>query len=170
MRHPVGFIVWNPSRSLPTMQYATFAKAEAEAGRFRALHPDETFWVMAPVKGEKTAAAAKAFSDGKAEGLAQAHAEIMLAEGRSDRLDDENRRLKREQGALAPIRGQAVAFQAIVADCLCWFDGFNAAHRSADSWERPNTPSRDKIMGLNSALQLLLPGAEADDGEWEIPF
>jgi hypothetical protein len=166
MRRPVGFLVWNPSRSLPTVQHETFSKAEAEAVRLSAQHPDEAFWIMSPVKGEKTRAAAKAFSDGKAEGMAQAHAEIMLAEGHRDRLFEERDHLRRSVEKLGAIDANRSEFQAIVADCLLWFDGFNAGFSGKEPWERPHTPDREKLTALNGALQALLRSADLD----EIPF
>jgi len=161
VRRPIGFLVWNPSRGVPTVQHETLAKAEAEAERLRALHPDETFWVMSPVTSARAKSAAGAFSDGKAEGLAQAHAEIMLAEGRADRASDELHRLRRELSDFSHFRGDTAA------DCLLWFDGFNAAHAHKEGWERPRTPDREKLQHLNAALQRLVPGAVDDE---DIPF
>lgn len=168
MRRPVGFLVWNPSRALPTVQHETYARADAEACRLRDLHPGETFFVMAPVTGAKATTAALAFSDGKAEGLAQAHAEIMLAEGRADRLDDEGRDLRRRLERMGDLTGRAAEYQATIADCLLWFDGFMAAHHNAEPCGRPYVPHRDKLVRLNEALQRLMRDPEVDDEE--IPF
>jgi hypothetical protein len=171
VRRPIGFLIWNPARGLPTTQHETFKKAEAEAERLRAANPDQTFWIMAPVKGEKTTAAARAFSDGKAEGLAQARAEIMLAEGRTDRLCDEKAALQRTISALQVFADARDDFQAIVADCLLWFDGFNAAQAGRESWERPHVPDREKLTALNAALQRLMRAKAAHDiDDSEIPF
>lgn len=170
MRRPVGFLVWNPARSLPTVQHDTFARAEAEAVRLSAANPNEMFWIMAPVKGEKTAAAAKAFSDGKAEGLAQAHAEIMLAEGRADRFSDELHRLRWTVKKLQAFDKNRSEFQAIVADCLTWFAGFEAAHHHQEGCDRPWTPSREKLRDLNMALQELMRAGRDHDLDEEIPF
>jgi len=165
-RRPIGFLVWNPARNLPTVQHETYERAEAEAERLRAENPDETFWVMSPVRA--TGSTAKAFSDGKAEGYAQARAEIMLAEGRADALDDEVHRLRRETQDFAYFRGEVEEHQATAADCLLWFDGFQAAHSHRESYERPKTPDREKLLHLNSAPQRLIPGRAVDDDE--IPF
>lgn len=162
MRRPVGFLVWNPSRSLPTMQHETLERAEAEAERLRSLHPDETFWVMSPIRA--SVGAARGFSDGKTEGLAQAHAEIMLAEGRAERALDELHRLRMAAGHFASFKPNAADYQATVADCLLWFDGFNAAHHE----RAPFTPDREKLRRLNQALQGLLPGSDPMDDE--VPF
>lgn len=171
MRRPIGFLVWNPARGIPTVQHETFARAEAEAERLRAANPEDTFWVMAPVKGEKTAAAARAFSDGKAEGYAQARAEIMLAEGRTDRFCEELRDLRRTMSALQVFVDDRMQFQAIVADCLLWFDGFNAAHAHREVYDRPRTPDGDKLRDLNTALQRLMREAGGQDlDDDEIPF
>lgn len=166
MRRSVGFLVWNPARSLPSRQHETFAQAVTEAARLRVERPDETFWVMGPVHGEKAAKAAQAFSDGKAEGMAQAHAEIMLAEGKTDRLLDERAELRRSLEHLSTLDERRVEFQAIVADCMTWFAGFEAAHLHKESWDRPWTPDREQLRALNVALQALLRRAAED----EIPF
>jgi hypothetical protein len=167
MRRPVGYLVWNPARTLPTVQHETLERAEAEAERLRREHPDEMFWVMSPIKA--ATAAAKAFSDGKAEGLAQARAEIMLAESRTDKLHDEVRRLRREIGEFTRFRPEVAEHQATAADALLWFDGFQAAHAHREGYERPHTPDRQKLLRLNSALQRLLPSADPDF-DAEIPF
>jgi hypothetical protein len=167
-RRPVGFLVWNPAQRLPSYRHDTFAGAEKEAARLSAANPTETFWVMSPVKGDKTRSTAKAFSDGKAEGLAQASAEIMLAEGRTDRLYDEMAKLRRITEQVEAITRDQAEHQAIAADCLCWFDGFNAAYAGRESYERPAIPDRDKIRRLNAALQALLRASGAEDEE--IPF
>lgn len=163
-RRPVGFLIWNPARNLPTVQHETLERAEAEAERLRDQHPDETFWIMSPVRAGR--GAHKAFSDGKCEGYDQAQAEIMLAEGRADRFCDDLRNLRLAAGDFANFRPRVAEYQATVADCLCWFDGFKAAHARDD--RQPFTPDREKVRRLNEALQRLLPGAALDDEE--IPF
>lgn len=165
-RRPVGFLVWNPTRSLPTVQHDTLERAQAEAERLRAENPDEVFWVMSPLKPNQVSAA-KAFSDGKAEGLAQAHAEIMRAEGYSDRASEKLHVTERRLRVLETFDAEAA--QATVADCLCWFDGFMAAHAGADS--RPQVPEREKLRRLNAALQERVRSAR-DDAQFsdEIPF
>lgn len=86
------------------------------------------------------------------------HKQVMDAEANSDRLGERLHKLK-------AIEANARAFQAIVADCQCWFDGFKAAHAGQESWDKPWTPSRDSLSQLNMALQALLPGADE-----EVPF
>lgn len=61
------------------------------------------------------------------------------------------------------IEGNQRAFQAIVADCILWFDGFRAAHAPKESWERPHVPDRAILCDLNAALQAL----EASQPEFE---
>jgi hypothetical protein len=169
MRHPVGFLVWNPSRNLPTVQHETLERAQAEAERLRAEHPDETFWVMSPVRG--SVGAAKGFSDGKREAYAQALAEIRLAEGRCDHMSEELMTLRRQVSRAQQFIHEAADHQATAADCLLWFDGFLAAHAHREGFERPRTPDREKMRRLNEALQRLIPAGDTraltDD---EIPF
>ena len=88
--------------------------------------------------------------------------ELIDAEKRVSDLDDTLRRLK-------PITSKAQQHQAIVADCMTWFAGFEAAHVHRDGWERPRTPDREPLRALNIALQAVAypEPADADD---EIPF
>lgn len=173
MRRPAQFLVWNPSRRLPTRGHETFEKAQAEAERLRIEtdfgDAEGEFWVMAPVRSKTAASAAKAFSDGKAEGLAQAHAEIMLAEARSDAAGDAQREMRRRLGSLEDIGGNADEFQAIVADCLLWFDGFRSAFHLSEAGH-PRTPDRDGLTRLNTALQAVLRSQRGDIEDEEIPF
>lgn len=162
-RRPVGFLVWNPTRNLPTVQHETLERAEAEAERLRTENPDETFWVMSPIRASINAA--KAFSDGKREGYEQALAEVHLAEGRADRFAEDLRNLNITMADAEVFRARAAEFQATVADCLLWFDGFNAAF--ARDERRAFVPDREKLCRLNEALQHMLPVSLADD---EIPF
>ncbi len=101
-----------------------------------------------------------AFAQGAAEVHADMHKQVMDAEANSDRLGERLHKMK-------TIETNAVAFQAIVADCQCWFDGFKAAHAGQDSWEKPWTPNRDSLSRLNMALQALLPSRVGDE---EVPF
>lgn len=81
-----------------------------------------------------------------------------------DQIGDLNSELRQ----LKPFRDNAVAYQAIVADALLWFDGFAAAHSPRESWERPHLPDRERLRDLNAAFQRVLPpGPDADQ---EIPF
>ena len=163
----LGFLVWNPDAGMPTVGHDTYARAAAEAERLAKANPGRTFHVMAPVKGPKTKAAAEAFSDGKREGYEQAKREVIHAEGHVDRLSDELLRLKRRAPAMDGILAGATTFQSIVADCLLWFDGFNAAHAHKEGWERPSTPNRDTLRQLNARLQEL--AGDQPDFE-EVPF
>lgn len=88
--------------------------------------------------------------------------ELIDAEKRGDDFADSLRRLK-------PITDRAQQHQAIVADCMTWFAGFEAAHVHRDGWERPWTPDREALRALNIALQAIAypEPADADD---EIPF
>lgn len=83
-------------------------------------------------------------------------AELLSAEAQADRFSD---RLSK----LATFESSHAQHQAIVADCLLWFDGFNASFAGREPWERPNTPDRNKLRALNSALQRL--GNAEDDQE-----
>ena len=88
--------------------------------------------------------------------------ELIDAEKRADGFADSLRRLK-------PITSKAQQHQAIVADCMTWLAGFEAAHLRRDGWERPWTPDREALRALNIALQAVAypEPADADD---EIPF
>ncbi len=88
--------------------------------------------------------------------------ELIDAEKRADGFSDSLRRLK-------PITSKAQQHQAIVADCMAWLAGFEAAHLHRDGWERPWTPDREALRALNIALQAVAypEPADADD---EIPF
>lgn len=88
--------------------------------------------------------------------------ELIDAEKRADDLDDQLRRLK-------PIIDKAQQHQVVVADCVTWFAGFEAAHLNRDGWERPWTPSRDALRDLNGALQRIA-YPEPPDADDEIPF
>ena len=88
--------------------------------------------------------------------------DLIDAEKRADDFADGLRRLK-------PITSKAQQHQAIVADCMAWLAGFEAAHVHRDGWERPWTPDREALRALNIALQAVAhpEPADADD---EIPF
>jgi hypothetical protein len=166
-----GFLVWNPSRALPTVQHETLERAEAEAARLRVANPGETFFVMAPVRTPGARAVARALSDGLAQGRAEMRGDVMAAEARSDRLWEEKRVLERSIAAARPILEDAAEHQATVADCLLWFDGFQAAHAHREGWERPHTPAREKLQRLNGALQRVMRAASPlDTDDEEIPF
>lgn len=164
----VGFLVWNPSRSLPTVVHDTLERALAEAERLKRLNPSERFVIMSPIMAGSDASAAKAWSDGKAEGIAEARREVMRAEKFSDQWCETAKGLERTMRRLGPIREHQRRYQAIVADCLLWFDGFAAAFGAREGWEQPRIPDRDTIRDLNRAL-LDLEEAPSTN-EQEIPF
>ena len=166
MSAPIGFLVWNPSRNLPTRVHMTIEQALSEAERLSRENPSERFVIMSPVLAGSDATAAKTWSDGRAEGYAQARAGVMKAEALSDRLAEQLHSLRRVQ----PLLDNIAEHQAAVADCICWFDGFAAAHAPRESWERPYVPDRDRIRALNGALQRLLPSPPSGDLDAEIPF
>lgn len=89
---------------------------------------------------------------------------ITVGEWLSDLVRDAVAPATREPD-LAVFKDRAAAFQSIVADCMCWFAGFEAAHVGKETWERPWTPERERLRDLNIALQNLLPASET-----EIPF
>ena len=86
--------------------------------------------------------------------------ELIDAEKRVSDLDDTLRRLR-------PITSKAQQHHSIVADCMTWLAGFEAAHLHRDGWERPWTPDREALRALNIALQAVAYPEPADD---EIPF
>lgn len=161
----VGFLIWNPSRNLPTHVHETIESALAEFERLTRLHPGERFIIMSPVLAGSDASAAKAWSDGRAEGLAERLEDIKAAEAVSDRQGEELDGLRKLRPLLAELRQH----QSTVADCLCWFDGFAGAFAHRDGWEQPRIPDRDAIRRLNGRLQDLLPEA-APDMDDEVPF
>lgn len=164
---PIGFMVWNPAAGMPTVVHDTLERALSEAERLTAANPGQRFIIMSPIMAGSDASTAKAWSDGKAEGLAQAHNEIMRAEANADKWCDQFRSIQGRSARFSTIERQQRRFQAIVADCLLWFDGFRAAHSPKDAWERPHVPDRDALRDLNAALQAL----EAPEPEFEeIPF
>lgn len=167
MAQSIGFMVWNPSRGMPNVVHDTIERALAEAERLTAKNPGERFIIMSPIMAGSDASTAKAWSDGKAEGLAQVHREIMRAKAFSDQWCEKATALEQSMKRLGVIQRDQRRFQAIVADCLLWFDGFRAAHSPKDSWERPHVPDREALRELNAALQAL----ETPQPEFEeIPF
>ncbi len=171
-RHqPPGFMVWNPDGRMPTAVHPTLKSAAEEAARLKRAHRGERFYVMVPVLGEPEFSYARGLNDGKAEGLAQAHREIMDAEAKADRLSDALD-LERFQSRMArKVIERADAFRSVVADCLCWFAGFDAAHSYKESWERPWAPERATLRELNTALQEIAgEGTRPAALSEEIPF
>lgn len=168
---PIGFLVWCPEHGPPTVVHGSFLSAFAEAERLKRLHPTKRFVVMSPVEDMSGVGYARGWDRGRAEGVKQAHREVIDAEAARDRLADENHDLKREAALFAPFKANADAFQAIVADCQCWLDGFNASHIGKDSWERPHVPTRERLLDLNIALQAVLSAQRTSDPlDDEIPF
>ena len=162
-----GFMVWNPARGMPTVVHDTLEAALEEADRLYRLNPGERFLVMSPVLAGPDATVAKAWSDGLQQGRDEAKAEIARADDRAMRI---NRDLKNRDLELSSVRAivrQHRRFQAIVADCLLWFDGFAAAHTHRDEG-RPRIPDREDLRQLNHALQKLEP--QTHDLDEEIPF
>lgn len=147
----IGFHVWNPAGRLPTYTHDTFLQAWAEKDRLQAAHPGERFVVMMPCEDMSAIGYGLGFTRGREEGLAQAHREIMKAEAITDRLHDEMHALKAAKALIDDVE----TYQATVADCQCWFNGFGAAFAVRESYERPSTPSADKIRDLNIALQAI---------------
>lgn len=164
-RHPrVGFMVWNPARGMPTMVHDTIEQASAEAERLTRQNPGEHFIIMSPVLSTEDANLGRAWSDG----ARFMGARVDAAEANAKRMiDDAIQYEAKAKHRFAVIERDQRRFQAIVADCLLWFDGFRAAHSPKDSWERPHVPDRDVLRDLNGALQDLEP--MQSDFE-EIPF
>lgn len=169
-RSPVGFMVWNPEHGTPTFIHQTLDSAVTEAERLMRRNPGQRFIVMAPVLTPADAGRAKVWGDGKAEGLAEAHRAIMDAEAKTDRALDKVGNLNSDLRKFTAIQKQHRAFQAVVADCLLWFDGFVAAYAGREPYERPNVPARETLRRLNGALQALEPIPSEYDLSDEIPF
>jgi hypothetical protein len=113
---PVGFMVWNPDRSMPTHVHDTFEDALAEAERLKRYAPRERFFVMAPVIDTLTVTYGAGFDAGRKAGLNEAHQQIMDAEARADRAMDRDGDRATQLRLLDPIFQKARDFQAIVAD------------------------------------------------------
>lgn len=160
----VGFMVWNPARGMPTVVHDTIEQASAEAERLTRQNPGEHFIIMSPVLTDQAATIGKIWSDG----ARYAQARIENAEANAKRMIDDAIQFEaKTKRRFAVIERDQRRFQAIVADCLLWFDGFRAAHSPKDSWERPHVPDREALRELNAALQAL----EAPQPEFEeIPF
>lgn len=165
-----GFLVWNPRRDMPTFQHETFERAEAEANRLARIASHGGFFIMAPVLTEEERDAAKAWSAGREQGRRESHLEIMHADARADRLADENFELRRRLDRLSKIEREVARWQSLVADCLCWFEGFNAVFALKDSWERPTTPDVGRLRLLNGAFQDATPLPQTELTDEEIPF
>lgn len=164
MTNRIGFMVWNPARGMPTMVHPTIEKASAEAERLSRANPGEHFIIMSPVLSGEDANLGKAWSAGARFMGARADAAEANARRMIDDTIEYETKVKRR---FRELERDQRRFQAIVADCLLWFDGFRAAHSPKDSWERPHVPDREALRELNAALQAL----EAPLPEFEeIPF
>ncbi|MCX7585050.1 hypothetical protein [Phenylobacterium sp. 58.2.17] len=166
MTGSTGFLVWNPAHGMPTFVHQTFLGAVAEADRLKRAHPGSRFVVMAPVEDMSGVGYALGWSRGRE----QAHRDVMDADARADRARDELFDLQAHTRLLNVFSENAEEFQAIVADCLLWFDGFAAAQSGRDTCERSHLPHRDKLTTLNAALQSVLRAQRSADLEAEIPF
>lgn len=175
---PIGFLVWCPERGMPSFVHATFSAALEEAARLKRANPRHRFFVMAPVADLEMVSYAAGWSRGaieaRKEGLGRVHREVIDADARADRARDEAYELRVALDRLQPFADNAEDFQAVVADCQLWFDGFAAAQSGRESYERSHLPSRDKLTALNAAFQAVLRarplrtvGDELDD---HIPF
>jgi hypothetical protein len=168
---PIGFLVWCPERGLPTYKHPTFLGAVDEAARLKRAAPKHRFVVMAPIEDQSGVGYALGFCRGRQEAAAQARQDVIDADARTDVLRDQLFDLQTEMGLLKVIRDNIDEFQAIVADCQIWFDGFAAAQSGAEPWVRSNLPSRDKLTALNAALQAVMRSRSADQTlDDEIPF
>ncbi|MET3527258.1 hypothetical protein [Phenylobacterium koreense] len=170
----VGFMVWCPERGMPSYVHDTFAAALAEAERLKRANRGHRFFVMAPVTNAGSVAYASAVSIGLTAGREEAHADVVNADARADRARDEAHELRIALDRLQPFADNAEDFQAIVADCQCWFDGFAGAQSGRESYERSHLPSRDKLTALNAAFQAVLRARPVRTGRDEfddhIPF
>lgn len=170
MSAPIGFLIWCPEHGLPRVVHGDFLTAIAEADRLKREHPDRRFTVMSPVEDMSGVGYALGWTRGREEGLGQAHREIMKAEASADRAMDQAHDLKAKVRRFEALDRQAKAFQSIVADALCWFDGYSGAFALRENYETPRTPDRERLRALNVALQeIAFTDAERclDD---EIPF
>lgn len=164
---PIGFLVWCPEHGPPTVVHGHFIQAVAEADRLKHANPTRRFVVMSPVEDQSGVGYALGWDRGRAEGLCEAHRQIMDAEARRDVALDKVGDLTSDLRGVRVFRDRARAFQAIVADCLLWFDGFAAAHSPKEAWERPHVPDRERLRELNAAFQEVDPATVQDE---EIPF
>lgn len=174
----VGFMVWCPERGMPTFVHDTFSAALEEAARLKRANPRHRFFVMSPVADLEMVSYAAGWSRGaieaRKEGLGRAHRDVIDADARADRARDEAYELRVALDRLQRFADNAEDFQAIVADCQCWFDGFAGAQSNRENWERSHLPNRDKLTALNAALQAVLRArpvrTERDELDDHIPF
>lgn len=139
-------------------------RSEAPSGEIDLIHPNggvaATLYNCNERRGEISIKALAAALNGDTyETLAatSAHAE-------SQRIEIEALRTRLHR--LAELERSARRFQAIVADCQQWFNGYRAAFASKPIWKRPSTPDADTLRDLNLALQ----GVEPETPGPEIPF
>lgn len=161
----MSFLVWNPARGMPTVAHPTIESASAEAARLSRQHPGQHFLIMSPVLTEDAANTGKAWSAGA--NFMAARAE--RAEANAKRMiDDAIQYEAKVKRRFRSFEEHQRRYQAIVADCLLWFDGFAAAFGTREGWEQPRIPDRDTIRDLNRALLNLEQGQPIP--EEEIPF
>lgn len=161
----LGFMVWNPARGMPTVVHETIEQASAEAERLTRANPGEHFVIMSPVLTERAASLGKAWSDG----ARYAQAKVDAAEAGARRMiDDAIQYEAKVKRRYRDLDRQQRRFQAIVADCLLWFDGFAGAFANRESYEQPRIPDRETLRDLNRALLDLEPERPLNDEE--IPF
>lgn len=169
-----GFMVWCPEKGMPNVAHDTIESAVAEAERLTRLYPPHRFLVMSPLESAPDIIRAKVWGDGRKEGreegLAEAHRAIMEAEAKTDRAYDKIGDLNSDLRRFKAVGAKHRAFQAVVADCLLWFDGFTAAYAGREPFERPNVPARETLRQLNAALMGLEPPSAHRDLDHEIPF
>ena len=170
MSGSIGFLIWCPDHGPPTVVHDTLLAALAEAERLKRLHPSSRFVVMSPVTDQRGLTYARGWSAGRAEGLAQAHREIMAAEAQTDKARDRVSALECAAERIQPVTGSLHDLQMLIADCLLWFDGFAAAHASREPWERPNVPSRERLREFNALLQVAAAAPADPDLDDHIPF
>lgn len=172
----IGFHVWNPAGRLPTVTHQTFLAAWAEKDRLQRLHPTERFVVMMPCEDVSAIGYGLGFTRGREEAKRDIDARVRDAWQVADIARADATELRKRLAAAEPLIRDVEAYQAIVADCLLWFQGFNAAYAGCESYDRPNTPSVDKLRDLNIALQFILrerdkaSGSYRDLDDQEIPF
>lgn len=157
---------------MPSYVHDTFADALAEADRLKRANRGHRFFVMAPVTDLEMVSYAAGWSRGLTEGRKDAYRDVVNADARADRARDAAYELRAALKLLEVFADKADEFQATVADCQLWFDGFAAAQSGRESWDRSHLPSRDSLVNLNAALQAVMrskrPADELDDSE--IPF
>lgn len=172
----IGFHVWNPAGRLPTYTHPTFLGAWAEKDRLQRLHPTERFVVMMPCEDMSAIGYGLGFTRGREEARREVDYRVRDAWQVADIARQDATELRKRLASVEPLIKDVEAYQAIVADCLLWFQGFNAAYVGRESYDRPITPSAEKLRDLNAALQAIWRERDLANGkatpvdELEIPF